>query len=190
MRGGGVAKVALGVRGGFGRRGVVGLRAGERLWRGVGVGGAHGRGAGAGPQKGVDSGFCGEFKQAVPSGVSLSGLPADPGRVFQRFPAVPPARLWYAFGAPLPFGWGLRAWSCTPVAVTAGSLSGPRISSLPPAISRPRVSFVGHDSAGDRTDSAPLAAVRRKDPPGGRNTWLAPRPVFLPRMVRPADGCP
>ena len=65
------------------------MLAGERLWRGRGVGGAHGRGAGGGPRQGMGSGFFGEFNQAAPCGVSLSGVPADPGRAFQRFPAVP-----------------------------------------------------------------------------------------------------
>jgi len=44
---------------------------------------------GGGPRHEVGSGFSGEFNQASPSGVPLSGLPADPGRAFQRFPAVP-----------------------------------------------------------------------------------------------------
>ena len=50
VRGVGVSGVSLGV---------AGSRAGERLWRGMGVGGAHGRGAGCGPRHGVGSGFPG-----------------------------------------------------------------------------------------------------------------------------------
>ena len=37
----------------------------------------------------MGSGFCGEFNQASPSGVSQPGLPADPGGALQRFSAVP-----------------------------------------------------------------------------------------------------
>ena len=37
----------------------------------------------------MGSGFFGECNQASPCGVSLSGVPAEPGRAFQRFPAVP-----------------------------------------------------------------------------------------------------
>ena len=47
------------------------------------------QGSGLRPAAGVRFGFSGEFSQAAPCDVSLSGLPADPGRTFERFPAVP-----------------------------------------------------------------------------------------------------
>ena len=67
--------------------------------------------------------FPGEFNQAAPCVVSLPGLPADPGRAFQRFPAVPhgtsilcfPALRCRTLGTSLPpFGasprFGLGRW--------------------------------------------------------------------------------
>ena len=80
----------MGRRSVFGDRGRWGLRAGERLWLGMGVGGAHGRGAGYGPRQEMGSGFFGEFNQAGPCGVSLSGLPADLCRAFLLLSAALP----------------------------------------------------------------------------------------------------
>ena len=77
-----------GVRVGFGGRGFAGSRAWEHLRRGVGVGGARGRG----PRLGMGSEFFGTFNHSTPCGVLLLGLPANPGRAFQRFPAVPYGR--------------------------------------------------------------------------------------------------
>ena len=50
---------------------------------------ARGQGSGRGPAAWDGFGFFGEINEAAPCGVSLPGLPADPGRAFQRFPALP-----------------------------------------------------------------------------------------------------
>ena len=79
---------------------------------------ARGQGSRRGPLQGIGSEFFGEFYLVSPSGVSLSDGPADPGRAFQRFPAVPPADRCCAFGASLPFGPGKVA------VVRSGGVSG------------------------------------------------------------------
>ena len=68
-------------------RSVVDLRAGECLRRGMGLGGAHGRGAGAGPQRGVNFRI---FRAPQPCCAS------------QRSPALPSAHPCRAIGASLP----------------------------------------------------------------------------------------
>ena len=69
------------------------------------------QGSERGPRHRVGSGFSGELNHTSPCGVSLPGLPADPGSAFQRFPAMPhgtsPLRL---SAPPCPSVWG--RWRC------------------------------------------------------------------------------
>jgi len=84
----------------------MGSRAWERLWRGMGVGGALGTGVGAGTRQGVGSGFFGELSpgcafrrfsagpsRQIPAAVSSASLlcfMAHPCGAFRRSPAVHP----------------------------------------------------------------------------------------------------
>jgi len=78
-------------------RGVAGSQAGERLRRCMGVGVAHGSGAGYEPRQRMSSGFFGELNQAAPSGDSLPGFAADPCCAFRCPLAVPTAHQCRAF---------------------------------------------------------------------------------------------